>query len=152
MSKLTLDSLPFRREMDKVGSVTRSQSTVIGKLLQGAGAAAAVGFAAATVAAVALVVQGTKLAATNEMLATSLEVIGKNAGWEAEELYKAVEAVKEKGITTSAATKAVTLFIQAQLALGKSSEVATAEISKLARVSQDLAVVAGVNSSEAMTT
>ena len=96
--------------------------------------------------------EATQLAARNEMLATSLRVVGGNAGWTSDQLSKAVAGVKAMGITTAVSTTSVTRYIQAQLGAGKSAEEASTEIANLARVAQDLAVVAGTNSSEALET
>ena len=96
--------------------------------------------------------EATQLAARNEMLATSLRVVGGNAGWASEQLDKAVAGVKAMGITTAVSTTSVTRYIQAQLGAGKSAAEASDEVANLARVAQDLAVVAGTNSSEALET
>ena len=53
----------------------------------------------------------------------------------------AVESIKRLGITTDEATEAVIKFINAELRV--------ADAAKLARVAQDLAVIAGTNSSQA---
>jgi len=106
----------------------------------------------ATAVVTEMVAESTKLAARNEMMATSLQVVGQNAGWTSGQLDKAVAAVKAMGITTGVATTTVTRYIQAQIGLGKSAAEASEDVTRMARVAQDLAVVAGVNSSEALET
>ena len=85
--------------------------------------------------------EAAKDAARTEVLGTVLGVVGKNAKQSNTDLRATVEEVKALGITTQEAEQSVIKFIQAQL---KASDAA-----KLARVAQDLAVVAGTNSSEA---
>jgi len=86
----------------------------------------------------------TQLAARNQVLGTVMRVVGDNAGYAMGMMQGQVEVVKSLGITTRAATDAVIAFAQANLDV--------AQTSKLARVAQDLAVVAGKNSSEAFET
>ena len=83
-------------------------------------------------------------AARTETLGISLQEVGKRAGYTSEQLNAYVEAIKKNGITTQEATTAALRFIQANLDV--------AQASKLARVAQDLAVIAGKNSSESFTT
>lgn len=81
------------------------------------------------------------IAARNEVLATSMEVVAKNAKLSTLEMQAQVERIKQLGITTSGATQAVLDFVQADLKL--------ADASKIARAAQDLAVIANVNSTQA---
>ena len=80
-------------------------------------------------------------AARIETLGVALEIAGGHAGYTREELNKFEEDVKGMGITTSKARTALTQMAQADLDL--------AEAANLARVAQDAAVNAGVDSSEA---
>jgi hypothetical protein len=80
------------------------------------------------------------LAARNEVLGTVTEVVAKNAGIATGNIAGQIGVTKSLGITTQAATDAVIDFAQAQLDVSKTSQ--------LARVAQDLGVVAGKNSSE----
>jgi len=83
-------------------------------------------------------------AARTQVLGTVLHQVGKNAGYTSGELDQTVEKIKKLGITTQEARTAVVRFIQ--------SELDVAAAAKLARTAQDLAVIAGQNSSEAFTT
>ena len=67
--------------------------------------------------------------------------IGHQAGYTREQLEGLVEGLKETGITTQQALSNLLRMIQANLDLSKATQ--------LARVAQDAAVIAGVNSSEA---
>jgi len=80
------------------------------------------------------------LAGRVDTLEISLKNVGRMAGYSEAELFKYRDAIKAMGITTRGATQAAILFIQSQLDLSKAS--------KLARVAQDLAVIAGTNSTE----
>jgi tetrahydromethanopterin S-methyltransferase subunit G len=76
-----------------------------------------------------------------ETLAVALSVVGKNAGYSRDELKGFEEGVKAQGITTNAARTILMQMAQANLDLSKASE--------LARVAQDAAVMANINSSDA---
>ena len=81
------------------------------------------------------------LSARIETLGVALEVAGAHAGYSREELNKFEEDVKGMGITTSKARIALQQMAQADLELARAAD--------LARLSQDAAVAAGINSSEA---
>lgn len=83
----------------------------------------------------------TLTAARTEVLGTALSVVGKNAGVSQGELALLEEQVKALGITTQEARTSIIRFIQSGLPLSK--------IAELARLAQDSAVTAGINSSEA---
>jgi hypothetical protein len=82
-----------------------------------------------------------QLRARADTLAVSIELIGKNAGYSEEQLAGIEESMRETGISILATRQSMAQWIQANLDLGKATEVA--------RVAQDAAVIAGVNSSEA---
>lgn len=81
------------------------------------------------------------LASRIETLGIVIREVGKNAGYTKAEMDFYVESIKKNGITTQAAMDSVTKMAQAQLDLTKAS--------KLARISQDAAVIGNTNSSEA---
>ncbi len=81
------------------------------------------------------------LSARVDTLGVALEVAGAHAGYSREELNKFEEDVKGMGITTSKARIALQQMAQADLELARAAD--------LARMSQDAAVAAGINSSEA---
>lgn len=83
------------------------------------------------------------VAARVQVLGTVQEVVAKNAFKSNAELSIAVTRIKALGITTKDATDAIIAFTTANL---KASDA-----SKIARAAQDLAVVAGKNSSETFT-
>lgn len=80
-------------------------------------------------------------AARTETLGIALDTVGKTAGYAKDEIAAYEEAIKKKGITTQEARLALIKFMQ--------SELDAADAAKLARVAQDLAVIAAQNSSEA---
>jgi hypothetical protein len=82
------------------------------------------------------------LSARVETLGVVMAVTAKNANMTTMALETQVEGIKRLGITTVEATETVLQFVQAQLDVAKSSQ--------LARVAQDLAVVAGIDSSQAL--
>lgn len=74
-------------------------------------------------------------------LGVAMNTVGANAGYSAEEMAKFEEDTKAMGITTQVARTNLLRMAQANLDLTRTSE--------LARVAQDAAVIAGVNSSQA---
>lgn len=83
----------------------------------------------------------TLLAGRVESLGTVVENVGKIAGFTAPQLRLIEQRTKALGITTQATRRAIAQLAQANLDLRQTS--------KLARIAQDAAVIAGVNSSEA---
>jgi hypothetical protein len=100
-----------------------------------------VGVALGTAALVSYAKESIMLAARIETLGIVINEVGKNAGYTTREMDYYVESVKKNGITTSAAMDSITKMAQAQLDLSQAS--------KLARISQDAAVIGNTNSSEA---
>ena len=90
---------------------------------------------------VAFLGSATKLAARVEMLGVVTVQLGKTAGLTEEEVRNLEEAIQDQGITTSKSRLALARMIQANIDLAHSTD--------LARLSQDAAVIAGINSSEA---
>lgn len=82
-----------------------------------------------------------ELRARNDVLATVLETVAQRMGYTAEETTAAEESIRSMGITTAAARNSLLLMSRANIDW--------AEASKLARIAQDAAVVAGINSSDA---
>lgn len=106
--------------------------------LKAAAVAASLGLVAA--GAYGLLRQSGDLAARIETLGVVMGIAGKNANLSAHGMRVQVEGVKALGITTQEANDSIIQFTQAQLKL--------ADASKIARAAQDLAVVAGENSSQ----
>jgi hypothetical protein len=104
-------------------------------------AAAAVASFLAVQKAVGFMKEATMLAARVETLGVSLEVVGENAGYSGEQISAFEEAVKAQGITTQAARQSLLMMGQAQIDWTHAAD--------LARIAQDTAVIANVNSSEA---
>jgi hypothetical protein len=98
------------------------------------------GVAAAGVAVAGLVVKTTLTAARTETLGVAMNAVAKATGNSVEELAKQETIMKKQGIATQEARTILTKFMQSQLDV--------ADASKISRVAQDLAVIAGKNSSE----
>jgi len=87
-----------------------------------------------------LISSSVQIAMRNEVLALSMHVVGQNAGYSAAQLDALEAGVRGLGISTSQARLAITRMVQGQLDLSKATD--------LARAAQNLAVIAGENSSD----
>lgn len=105
-----------------------------------ASAAATVASAFASLRLGEFIKEATLYAGRVENLGTILEQVGINAGYTRGELGNFEESVKSLGITTEAARYSMTLMARNHLDL--------AEAAELARLAQDSAVIAGLNSSD----
>lgn len=79
-------------------------------------------------------------AARTQVLGTSLKVVAEQAGYSEGQIAKLEEEIKGLGITTQNTRQGIIRLIQSQVDLSKAGE--------LARTAQDLAVIAGENSSD----
>ena len=118
------------KDTEKIGKSWQDSSQQVGM-------ATAVMIAAMT----ALLTKVTITAARTEELGIVLNRIGQNIGKTAGEMAEYEEGVKSMGITTQAARQALIQMVQAQIDLSHSTD--------LARLAQDAAVIANINSSEA---
>ena len=92
----------------------------------------------------ALLIKTGMTAARTEVLGTVIKNLGRVSGISSQVLAEQEEVIKNLGISTSKAREILALFMQGQLDV--------AQASKIARVAQDLAVIANVNSSDAAQT
>ena len=76
-----------------------------------------------------------------ETLEVAMLSVARASGYATDELLKAKDAIRDKGIAEQESMQILTRFMQSQLDV--------AEASNLARVAQDAAVIANVNSSDA---
>ena len=125
-------------EMDRAAKKAQQLRERIDTLAS-AGKTLGITFGAVSAAGTKLIQSTSQVAMRNEVLAVSLYTVGERAGYSRQELDGLTDQVKSMGITTSNARLSLTRMMQAQLDLGKSTD--------LARTAQDLAVIAGENSS-----
>jgi tetratricopeptide (TPR) repeat protein len=138
---LGLDTKDFEKNATKADQKIDKLGAGLSRLGKIAATAAA-GFAAFKL--LDFVKQATLVAARTQVLGTVVREVGRGAGYSAEYLDQLTERIKALGITTQSARMTITRFIQSNLDL--------ADAAKLARVTQDLAVISGQNSSQAMET
>lgn len=100
-----------------------------------------IGMVAAAGASGAFIFSATKLAARVETLGVVTKRLGENVGATEEEIRDLEASIKAQGITLQATRKSIALMIQSQIDLAKGTE--------LARLAQNAAVIANVDSSEA---
>lgn len=85
--------------------------------------------------------ESTMLAARVETLGVVTQTLGKTAGYTRQEITDLERSIQKQGITTQASRQSLALMMQAQIDLTHATG--------LARLAQDAAVVANINSSEA---
>lgn len=97
-----------------------------------------------------LIVSTGKLASEVTTLEITLKTVGENLGFSREQVVQWRDDVKAAGITTRAATNAITQFLRAKLPTDWHDPIqdATYSITDLARAAQNLAVSMGQDSSE----
>lgn len=127
----------FKKDAEETTISTEHLRGYLDRLLEGVKFLAG-GFLA--LKAVQIAKEWADVAARTQVLGTVLHVVGGNAGYSKKELDEMDKSVQKLGITASASRQALTNFIQSGLPLQKAGE--------LARAAQDLAVIAGQNSSQ----
>lgn len=103
--------------------------------------AVAVGLVALAWKAFDYLKEATLLNARYETLGVSMTVVGRNAGYTAQQMEAAAVAMQKTGISMLESRKGAMQLVQAHIDLADST--------KLARIAQDAAVIGGINSSEA---
>jgi hypothetical protein len=128
----------FASEMaaQKQSELTRQQ-----KALADANLKLGASFTAVAAAGGALLGSSIQLAARVQTLGIVTVQLGKNIGYSEEKIRSLEKSVQAQGITIQAARQSIARMIQANIDLSKATD--------LARVAQDAAVIAGINSSEA---
>ena len=99
------------------------------------------GLTAAGAASGVFIGSSVQLAARVETLGVVTENLGENVGMTVKEMRALEEAVMSQGITLQKSRQSIALMVQAQIDLSHATD--------LARLAQDAAVIAGVDSSEA---
>jgi len=93
------------------------------------------------VGAAKVIKNATLLAARTETLGVVTKVLGENAGLTEKEIRKLERSIEDQGITLQKSRQAIAMMIQGNVDLAHSTD--------LARLAQDTAVIANLNSSEA---
>ncbi|MDI6722814.1 MAG: hypothetical protein QMD97_04610, partial [Candidatus Aenigmarchaeota archaeon] len=131
------------RAVNAVKNLESEITTFAGKakqrLLAVTAAIATIGFATSKIKD--YIVDVTHMAGRYEMLGISMMTAGKNAGYSIEQMAGFEAKLRETGIAAIEARQTLTRMAASQMDL--------AESARLARAAQDLAVVGGINSSEA---
>lgn len=115
---------------------TSKQAEDLNKVMKTVG----IGLTAAAAASGAFLFSTVRLAARVETLGVVTKRLGENIGVSEQEIRKLEQSIKDQGITLQASRAAIARMIQSQIDLAKGT--------KLARLAQDAAVIANLNSSE----
>lgn len=141
--RLAMDSSGFaqaaKQASSGVGDIKKNLDSLeqTGRTMRNVGAGITAGV---TVPIIALVTKSTMAAARVDELDLVVNTLGKTSGYTEKEISKHVKSVEKMGIESAAAREIVANFVTAQLN--------AADASKIARVAQDQAVIAGENSTE----
>ena len=125
---------PALKKVNKALGETEKATNLISSAWKLAGAAVIAG-------AGAFIISSTKLAARVETLGVVTVKLGENIGWSEEKIRGLEQSLVDTGITLQKSRQSIAMMIQANIDLSKATD--------LARLAQDAAVIAGVNSSEA---
>jgi hypothetical protein len=124
-------------DMKKASTAARATGSAMDTLTTAAKYAAA---AFATFKIADYIRESAVLAARYETLGVTMETVGRNAGYTAAQVNYVATALQKTGISMLESREQVAKLIQAHIDLAKATD--------LARLAQDAAVVAGLNSSE----
>lgn len=127
--------------VDKSSAAFKKSEKAADKLSASLSKFAKVAVAGAVAAIGALIVSSVKLAARVETLGIVVDTLGSTAGYTKGELEDLEESIRSQGITTQNTRQAMAQMIQAEIDLAHGAD--------LARIAQDNAVIANINSSEA---
>jgi hypothetical protein len=142
-ARLTADSAQFTKglsEATKSAETFQGAATKLNSALVGLGGVAA----GLSVSLIVFATKSFKAAAEVQELDIALQAIGKSTRYGYTQLSLAVEAIKEVGITSAAANRAVIKLAQSNVDLGSASQLAT--------IAQNLSVTASVNAADALQT
>ena len=140
--KMALDQSQYNRDLDGMVATTKKKAAGLGGIFKGAFSfALAMGMKSGLSSLGGMISDFVKTAADTEVLGVAMNSVAKASGYATSTLKVHRKEVMELGIAEQEASKILTRFMQAQLD--------TADAAKLARVAQDAAVIANMNSSQA---
>lgn len=141
---IDVDSTAVRKSKEDLASLDAQSSATESSVFSLEKAFIALAAAAAAVKVVEMVKEATMLAARYETLGVVMEVMGNNAGLTSGQMNTLQIELEKTGISSIKARESLNMLAAAHVDM--------ANASKLARIAQDAAVIAGVNSSEAFNT
>jgi hypothetical protein len=141
-ARMGLDSKQYEKSLDRLEGITQKKAMTLGSIFRGAfsfaiGIGVIQGFRSLGDAITDFV----NTAARTEVLDVAMMAVAKATGTSTREIRAQEEALRDLGIAKQEAKQMLTRFMQAELDV--------ADVTKLARVAQDAAVIAGYNSSQA---
>jgi phage-related protein len=141
-ARMGLDSKQYEKSLDRLEGITQKKAMTLGNIFRGAfsfaiGIGVIQGFRSLGDAITDFV----NTAARTEVLDVAMMAVAKATGTSTREIRAQEEALRDLGIAKQEAKQMLTRFMQAELDV--------ADVTKLARVAQDAAVIAGYNSSQA---
>ena len=145
--QIGIDTKRLRADVAQVDNSISNMAGSIKKTLVGVASALGIGFAAFQLKDIVkqlgeFATQCTFTAGRTEELKIVLENVGRVSGLSSSYLAQQEKAIKDLGITTIEARTTLIRFMQAQIDVSYAT--------KIARVAQDLAVIAGLNTADAV--
>ena len=140
--RMAVDQKQYEKDLGKMEGITQKKAMTLGSIFKGAFSfALGIGLLQGFRSLGSAVTDFVNTAARTEVLDIAMRSVAKSSGYAIAVLNEQRKSVMELGIAEQEATQILTRFMQAQLD--------TADASRLARVAQDAAVIAGYNSSQA---
>ncbi len=141
-ARMGLDDKQYKKGLDRLEGVTQKKAMTLGSIFKGAFSfAIGIGVIQGFRSLGGAITDFVNTAARTEVLDVAMMAVARSTRHTTTEIREQEEALRDLGIAKQEAKQMLTRFMQAQIDV--------ADVTKLARVAQDAAVIAGYNSSEA---
>ena len=141
-ARMGLDDKRYIKDLNRLEGITEKKALALGSIFKGAFSfAIGVGIFQGFRSLGGAITDFVNTAARTEVLDVAMMAVARSTRHTTAEIREQEEALRDLGIAKQEAKQMLTRFMQAQIDV--------ADVTKLARVAQDAAVIAGYNSSEA---